>query len=114
MLSASGSGTAVRGGSVRGGYSSIHLPPPGVHRFCDSLAIPWGFGAAGALPTDRLQAFAIPRSRLVDPKRKQLNGSETLTQPLSGTYHGGGARATVSGTYTNHFAITLKRLKLKR
>jgi hypothetical protein len=58
-------------------------------------------------------AFAVPRGRLLDPHRKKIKDSVTVKQPLSGTDKGGNG-ATVSGTYIDHIAITLKRLTLKR
>jgi hypothetical protein len=45
------------------------------------------------------------------PDRMWLKDSVTIKEPLAGTYDADG-QATVSGTYTDHLAITLKRLKL--
>jgi hypothetical protein len=105
-------GTPEAGGSVNGGLDIIHLPGS-VDSSCARLANPFGNAAGFALPSPRVSAFAIARSRLLDPKRKRVTGSATVKQPLSGTAHGAD-QATASGTYTDHLAITLKRLKLKR
>jgi hypothetical protein len=75
---------------------------------------PFGSAAQNALPRSKRLAYAMPRSPLLDPKRKRLKDSVTVKEPFSRSWHNFGEHATVSGTYTHHLAITLKRLKLKR
>jgi hypothetical protein len=112
-------GTAEPSGSVNGGLDIIHLPP-GVDRssgdagpIAAGIVGPFGNAAGFALPSPTVSAFAIPRSRLLDRKRERLKDSVTVKEPLSGTYDAAD-QATASGTYTDHLAIKLKRLKLKR
>lgn len=99
-------GTSDPAGGVNGGVSLAS----GVFR---CLADPFGNAAGFALPDPTESAFAIPRNRLLDPKRKRIQGEATVEEPVAGTYDAAD-RATVSGTYTDHLSITLKRLKLKK
>jgi hypothetical protein len=113
-------GTPNRRGSVNGGIDVVRLPQ-GVDPACGAggpiaagIVLPFGNAAMRALlPKITVSAFAVPRGRLLDPRRKRIKDSVTVKEPLSGAVDEAD-QATVSGTYTDHIAITLKRLKLKR
>lgn len=113
-------GTSKRRGSVVGGIVAVRLPQ-GVDPGCGAageiaagIALPFGNAARRALlPKFTVSAFAVPVGRLLDPRRKRIKDSVTVKEPLSAAVDFAD-KATVSGTYTDHIAITLKRLKLKR
>jgi hypothetical protein len=113
-------GTDERRGSVNAGIDIIRWPK-GIDDSCDvsapvaaGIALPFGNAAGRALlPEITANAWAVPRGRLLDPHRKTIKDSVTVKQPLSATADGAD-QATVSGTYTDHLKISLKRLKLKR
>jgi hypothetical protein len=99
--------------SVNAGINVVHVPR-GVDPSC-RRSQPIAFGVSppfGDAASDTLlakisaSAFAVPRRRLLDPSRKRIHDSVTVEQPLSGTYDGAD-QATISGTYTDHLAITL-------
>jgi hypothetical protein len=113
-------GTTERRGSVNGGIDVVDLPP-GVDPSCEEtsgiaagLAAPFGgTGARTALGRLTVSAFAMPRRRLLDPRRKRIHDSVTVEQQLGGTYDGSD-QASASGTYTDHLAIRLRRLNPRR
>ena len=106
--------------SVNAGIDEVH-PPRGFDPSCEGyggiafgISPPFGNAAMHALlPQISASAFAVPRRRLLDTSRKRIHDSVTVEQPLSGSEEGAD-QATVSGTYTDHLAITLKRLPLRR
>jgi hypothetical protein len=101
-------GTPDAGASLYGGVDSIRLHGPLRNHFCDQLQMPFVYDARQALGTPKKVAFAVPRKQLLDQHRKVVKGSATTNESLGGKYNG----ATASGTYTDHFKIKLKRLKL--
>jgi hypothetical protein len=109
-------GTRERLGNVYGGIDKVRLPE-GPDLSCTVGSIFPGFtepfGDAGPLfPRVKGEARVLARSRILDPHRKRVKDSDTFEQPFSASdpEHG----ATLSGTYTDHLKISLKRLKLKR
>jgi hypothetical protein len=114
------SGTLHGPASINAGIDVVHWPR-GVDPSCDvahpiaaGITLPFGDAAADlVLAETRASAFAVPRRRLLDPSRRRVHDSVTLVQPFSGSVDDADS-ATVSGTYTDHLAITLKRLKLRR
>jgi hypothetical protein len=105
--------------SVNAGIDVVHVPrgfDPSCRRgagIAFGISPPFGDAAGDALPGITVNARAIPRRQLLDPKRKRVRGSATVEQPLSATVDGP-EPGSVSGTYTDHLAITLKRLRLRR
>ena len=106
--------------SVNAGIDTVHWPR-GVdpscrvsHPIAAGITLPFGNAAMHELLGQiTASAFAVPRRRLLDPRRRRVHDSVTVEQPLSGSYDAAD-KATFSGTYTDHLAITLKRLKLRR
>jgi hypothetical protein len=111
-------GTRERLGNVYAGIEKLRLPE-GPDISCTVGAIfpgftdPFGSDAVPLFPRVKGEARALARSRILDPHRKRVKDSDTYEQPFSGSDPEHGA-ATLSGTYTDHLAIKLKRLKLKR
>ena len=110
-------GTRERRGNVYAGIDEVRLPE-GPDISCTVGSIFPGFtepfGDAGPLlPRVKGDARALARSRILDPHRKRVKDSDTFKQPFSASDPEHGA-ATLSGTYTDHLKISLKRLKLKR
>jgi hypothetical protein len=104
--------------SVNAGIDVVHVPRGfdpscrGYGGIAFGISPPFGNAAMHALlPQISASAWAVPRRRLLDPSRRRLHDSVTVEQPLSGS-EDGADQATVSGTYTDHLAITLKRLPL--
>ena len=113
-------GTTKPSGSVNGGLDDVSLPQgvdPGCARsgpIAAGIALPFGNASMHLLRSKPLaSAFAVPRRQLLDPRRKTVKDSVTVKTPFSGAEKAAD-EATISGTYTDHIAITLKRLKLKR
>lgn len=114
------SGTLHGPKSVNAGIDVVHAPrgfDPGCRGFggiAFGISPPFGNAALHTLPALTVNAWAVPRRKLLNPSRKRVHDSVTVEQALSGTSDGPGDQATVSGTYTDHLAITLKRLPLRR
>ena len=109
------SGTLHGPASVNAGIDVVHAPR-GFDLRCRGIGIAYGLSAPfGDLHLSQLtvNAWAVPRRRLFDPSRKRLHDSVTVEQQLS-TLPDEADQATLSGTYTDHLAITLKRLPLRR
>ena len=108
--------------SINAGIDIVHWPRGGdpscdvSHPIAAGIAVPFGInGLAQALSSKiTASAAAVPRRRLLDPRRRRVHDSVTLDQTLSASYDAGGDQASASGTYTDHLAITLKRLTLRR
>jgi hypothetical protein len=75
---------------------------------------PFGSEAGPLLPRFKVYAAAVLRSRLLNRHRKRLKDSVTVKQPFSEASTDPDFPATLSGIYTDHTEISLKRLKLKR
>ena len=86
------------------------------HPIAVGIAIPFGNRAMAQTLASKItaSAWAVPRRRLLDPTRRRVQDSVTVQQAVSASFDAAGDQATVSGTYTNHLAITLKRLRLSR
>jgi hypothetical protein len=114
------SGTLRGPMSINAGIDIVHWPR-GVDPSCDvshpiaaGITLPFGDAASDALLGEiTASAWAVPRRRLLDPSRRRVHDSVTVEQPLSVTYDGAD-QATASGIYTDHLALTLKRLRLRR
>lgn len=106
-------GTADSGGAVNSGIDQVSLPR--VCGYSDGIAAgivrPYGYYAARAFTGTSKAAFAVPRSKLLDPKLKRVEDSVTVEEPLSGKYSEGDDQGSFTGTYTDHLEIELKRLK---
>jgi hypothetical protein len=105
--------------SVNAGIDVVHAPR-GFDPSCRGgagiafgISLPFGEAAGDALSEITANARALPRRRLLDPSRRRVHDSVTIEQPVSGTVDGA-EQGNVSGTYTDHLAITLKRLELRR
>jgi hypothetical protein len=110
--------------SVNGGIDEVQVPrafPPscrGAGEIAFGVSLPFG-NAAMATLFDELRreptaAWAVPRRRLFDRSRRRIHDSVTVEQPLAATTDPRDARqATISGTYTDHLEITLRRLRLR-
>jgi hypothetical protein len=103
--------------SVNAGIDVVHVPRGfdpscrGYGGIAFGISPPFGNAAMHVLlPQISASASAVPRRQLLDPSRRRLHDSVTIRQPLSGSDD----EATVSGTYTDHLAITLRRLPLRR
>jgi hypothetical protein len=115
-----GTSTGEHRKNVNGGIDAVRLPA-GIDNTCEAVAPiapgitePFGTNALSLFPKLKVYAWAVPRSRLLDPHRKRVKGSETVKQPFSDSETDPDFAATLSGTYTDHLKISLKRLKLKR
>jgi hypothetical protein len=114
------SGTLHGPMSLNAGIDVVHWPR-GLALTCRvgapiaaGITLPWGNAAMHTLLGEiSANAWAVPRRRLLDPRRRRVHDSVTIEQPISGTYDAAD-QATVSGTYTDHLAITLKRLRLRK
>lgn len=111
-------GTRERLGNVYAGIDVVRLPE-GIDADCETatplapgLTDPFGTDAKSLFPKIKVYARALSRSRILDPHRKRVKDSDAVKQPFSGSDPEYGA--TLSGTYTDHLKISLKRLKLKR
>jgi hypothetical protein len=109
-------GNQARRKSIYAGIDEVRLPE-GIDLSCKIGAIFPGFtdpfgDASSLFPKIKVYAAAVLRTRLLNPHRKRVKDSDTVEQPFSASdpEHG----ATLSGTYTDHLKISLKRLKLKR
>jgi hypothetical protein len=102
-------GTRERVGNVYAGIDKVRLPE-GPDISCTVGAIfpgftdPFGSDAVPLFPRVKVYAQALARSRILDPHRNRVKDSDTVKQPFSAS----------DPAYTDHLAITLKRLKLKR
>lgn len=103
--------------SVNAGIDDVHVPR-GFDFSCRAVGagiafgIPRPFGEV-TIPQLTVNAEVVRRRQLFDPNRKRLHDSATVEQQLS-TLPDEADQATLSGTYTDHLAITLKRLPLRR
>ena len=104
--------------SVNAGINDVHVPRGfdfscrGTGTIAFGIAPPFG---DVRLPGLTVQARVVPRRQLFDLRRHRLHDSVTVEQPFSASEElFGGDRVTLSGTYTDHLAITLKRLPLRR
>jgi len=96
-------GTRGRLGSVESGIDVVRLPE-GLDASCEAatsfapgLTRPFGTDAVSLFPRLTVYAWAIPRSRLLDPHRKRVKDSKTVKQPFSGSDPEYGA--TLSGRH---------------
>jgi hypothetical protein len=110
--------------SVNGGIgvNDVNLPHGfdpscrGAGELAFGVSLPFG-QAAAHLVLAKLDgadsAWAVPRRQLFNPRRKRIHDTVTVETPVSATTDPAFAeQAIVSGTYTDHLEITLKRLKL--
>jgi hypothetical protein len=113
-------GTRERhGGSV---FASIvqFAQPQGVDLSCTGFQSPVFPGFTDPFGTYERQLFprikdaaqALSRRKVIDPHRKRVKDSDTYQLPFSANDPQNAA--SLSGLYTDHLEISLKRLKLKR
>jgi hypothetical protein len=72
---------------------------------------PFGDYNTQLFPRIKDGAQALARRRLVDPHRKRVKDSDTYEQPFSRSSTDPERPATLSGVFTDHLQISLKRLK---